>query len=73
MDMPGLTNPMRGLILPRDSRSKRVSSYCTSGGNADRWMFEPGEKTGELADRVQSSIDDEIQVAIRACQTLEGD
>lgn len=43
MDMPGLTNPMRGLILPRDSRSKRVSSYDTSGGNADRWMFEPGE------------------------------
>ena len=46
---PDLTNPLRGLILPRDSRSKRVSSWATSGGNADYWPLEPGE-TKTIAD-----------------------
>ncbi len=49
MDMPSLTNPLRGLILPRDSRSKRVSSYDTTGANHDSWPLEPGE-TKTLAD-----------------------
>jgi len=43
MEMPGLTNPLRGLILPRNTRSKRISSYQTGGANADYWPFEPGD------------------------------
>jgi hypothetical protein len=41
--MPSLTNPLRGLILPRATRSRRISSWDTSGANADFWRFEPGE------------------------------
>ena len=33
--------------------------------------FEPGERTGELDERVQRAIDDEIRIAIRAVQMLE--
>ena len=36
-----------------------------------RSEFEPGEKSGELTDRVQKSIDDEIRVAVRAVQLLD--
>ncbi len=43
MDMPSLTNPLRGLILPRNTRSKRISSWDESGANADYWRFEPGD------------------------------
>jgi len=49
MEMPSLTNPLRGLILPRESRSKRVSSFDTTGANHDAWPLEPGE-TKTLAD-----------------------
>lgn len=34
--------------------------------------FEPGEKTGELDERVQRAVDDEIRIAIRAAQIMEG-
>jgi len=34
--------------------------------------FEPGERTGELDERVQRAVDDEIRIAIRAAQILEG-
>ena len=43
MDMPSLTNPLRGLILPRDTRSRRISSWDTTGANADRGFMQPGE------------------------------
>ncbi len=43
MFRPDLTNPLRGLIMPRDSRSRRVSSWNTDGANADYWPLEPGE------------------------------
>jgi len=33
--------------------------------------FEPGDKTGELDERVQRAVDDEIRIAIRAAQILE--
>lgn len=33
--------------------------------------FEPGEKTGELDERVKDAIDKEIQVAVEAVKTLE--
>ena len=33
--------------------------------------FEAGEKTGELDTRVQSSIEDEIRIAIEAVKILE--
>ena len=56
-------------------RGKRAGAIMVVDGNlvkgTGKGEFEPGDKTGELADRVQSSIDDEIRVAIRACQILE--
>ena len=56
-------------------RGKRAGAIMVVDGNlvkgTGKGEFEPGEKTGELAERVQSSIDDEIRVAIRACQILE--
>jgi hypothetical protein len=33
--------------------------------------MEPGEKTGELAEKVQQSIEDEIKIAVRAVQILD--
>ncbi len=57
-------------------RGKRAGAIMVVDGNlatgTGKGEFEPGEKTGELADKVQSSIDDEIRIAIRACQILEG-
>ena len=57
-------------------RGKRAGAIMVVDGNlaegTGKGEFEPGERTGELADSVQSSIDDEIRVAIRACQILEG-
>jgi uridine phosphorylase len=57
-------------------RGKRAGAIMVVDGNLTegkgKGEFEPGEKTGELAERVQSSIDDEIRIAIRACQILEG-
>ena len=56
-------------------RGKRAGAIMVVDGNlaegTGKGEFEPGERTGELADRVQSSIDDEIRVAIRAAQILE--
>ncbi len=56
-------------------RGKRAGAIMVVDGNlaegTGKGEFEPGEKTGELADRVQSSIDDEIQIAIRAVRILE--
>jgi len=46
---PDLTNPLRGLIFARNSRSRRVSSWDQTGGNADNWRFEPGQ-TRTIAD-----------------------
>jgi len=43
MRLPGLTNTLRGLIMPRTTRSRRVSSWDTTGGNRDFFIFEPGE------------------------------
>ena len=34
--------------------------------------FEPGERTGELDDRVQRAIDDEIKITLEAVKLLEG-
>jgi uridine phosphorylase len=34
--------------------------------------FEPGEKSGEMDERVQRAVDDEINIAIKAAQMLEG-
>ena len=56
-------------------RGVRAGSICTVDGNifksTGKGEFEPGERSGEQADRVQSGIDDEIRVAIRAIQLLE--
>jgi uridine phosphorylase len=56
-------------------RGMRAGAIMVVDGNiaegTGKMEFEPGERAGELADRVQGSIDDEIRVAIRACQTLE--
>ena len=37
--------PLRGLIMPRNNRSKRVSSFDTSGANRDCWSLQPGSTT----------------------------
>ena len=34
---------LSGLPFIRDARRGRASSFDESGGNADRWMLEPGE------------------------------
>lgn len=57
-------------------RGKRAGAIMVVDGNlvkgTGKGEFEPGERSGELDERVQRSIDDEIRVAIRACQLLEG-
>lgn len=40
---PGLGGPLRSLARRRHSRSKRLSSYDRSGGNADHIIIPPGE------------------------------
>jgi len=56
-------------------RGVRAGAICTVDGNifkgSGKGEFEPGERSGELADRVQRSIEDEIRVAIRAVQLLD--
>jgi uridine phosphorylase len=56
-------------------RGTRAGSICTVDGNifkgSGKGEFEPGVRSGERADRVQRSIDDEIRVAVRAVQLLE--
>jgi len=57
-------------------RGMRAGSICTVDGNifkgTGKGEFEPGERSGEQADKVQRGIDDEIRVALRAVQLLEG-
>lgn len=38
-----MSSPLDGLLRLSDARSRRVSSYDRSGGNADRVQFGPGE------------------------------
>jgi len=56
-------------------RGMRAGSICTVDGNifkgTGKGEFEPGERSGELAERVKRSIEDEIRVAVRAVQLLE--
>ena len=57
-------------------RGIRAGAICTVDGNifkgTGKGEFEPGEKSGELTDRVQQSIEDEIRIAVRAVQILDG-
>jgi uridine phosphorylase len=57
-------------------RGKLAGAIMVVDGNlvkgTGKGEFEPCEKTGEHSDRVQSSIDEEIRIAIGACQILEG-
>lgn len=56
-------------------RGMRAGSICTVDGNifkgSGKGEFEPGERSGEQADRVQRGIEDEIRVAVRAVQLLD--
>ncbi|MGD2142757.1 MAG: nucleoside phosphorylase [Candidatus Bathyarchaeota archaeon] len=56
-------------------RGMRAGAILVVDGNLTKGTgkgeFEPGEKTGELDESVQNSIDEEIRVAVRACQILE--
>jgi len=56
-------------------RGMRAGSICTVDGNifkgSGKGEFEPGERSGEQADRVQRGIEDEIRVAVRAVQILD--
>jgi len=57
-------------------RGVRAGAICTVDGNifkgTGKGEFEPGEKSGELTDRVQQSIENEIRIAVRAVQILDG-
>ncbi len=35
--------PLASLATAKDFRAKRISSWDTTGGNADAWPIEPGE------------------------------
>jgi uridine phosphorylase len=56
-------------------RGVRAGAICTVDGNifkgTGKGEFEPGEKSGELTERVQQSIEDEIKIAVRAVQILD--
>ncbi|MCJ7731665.1 nucleoside phosphorylase [Candidatus Bathyarchaeota archaeon] len=56
-------------------RGVQAGAICTVDGNifkgTGKGEFEPGEKAGELTNKVQGSIDDEIRIAVRAVQILE--
>ena len=56
-------------------RGMRAGSICTVDGNifkgTGKGEFEPGERSGEQADKVQRGIEDEIRVAVRAVQLLD--
>ena len=56
-------------------RGVRAGSICTVDGNifkgTGKGEFEADEKSGELADKVQHSIDNEIRIAVRAVQILD--
>jgi hypothetical protein len=44
---------------------------CNIAKGIKKGEFEPGEKTGELDERVQKAIEDEIKIAIEAVRLLE--
>jgi uridine phosphorylase len=56
-------------------RGTRAGAICTVDGNifksTGKGEMEPGEKSGELAEKVQQSIDDEIKIAVKAVQILD--
>jgi uridine phosphorylase len=58
-------------------RGLRAGAICTVDGNifkgTGKGEFEPGESSGELSNKVQQSIQDEIQIAIRAVQILDNE
>jgi uridine phosphorylase len=57
------------------TRGMRAGALMVVDGNlfegTGKGEFEPGERTGELDERVQKAMDDEIRIAIRAVQILE--
>jgi hypothetical protein len=40
--MPHFTSSLKSLVLPREGRTRRKSSYDVTGGNHDCWPVEPG-------------------------------
>jgi uridine phosphorylase len=56
-------------------KRKRSGAVLVVDGNlakgSGKGEFEAYEKTGELSEKVQKSIDDEIRIAIKACKILE--
>ena len=56
-------------------RGARAGGIMVVDGNlakgTGKGEFEPGERSGELTEKVQRAIDDEIRVAIRAVQILD--
>ena len=56
-------------------KNLRAGSIMAVDGNpllgVGKHEFEPGERTGELDDRVQDAIKEEIRIAIEAIKLLE--
>jgi len=61
--LAGLKGLRSGAILAVDSNIIR---------GIRKGEFEPGEKTGELDERVQRAIEDEIRIAVEAIKLLQG-
>jgi len=65
-----------GIFTIANLRGLRAGAILAVDGNLVKGVkkgeFEPGEKTGELADKVRKAIDDEIRVALEAVKILEG-
>ena len=57
-------------------RGVRAGVICTVDGNifkgTGKGEFESGEEKGELAEKVQKGIEDEIRIAVKAVQILDG-
>jgi len=66
-----------GIFTVANIRGVRAGAILAVDGNLvkgkKKGEFEPGEKKGELADKVQKAIDDEIRVALEAVKILEGE
>lgn len=64
-----------GIFTIASLRGLRAGAILAVDGNLVKGVkkgeFEPGHKTGELADKVQKAIDDEIRIALESVKILE--
>ena len=65
-----------GIFTIANLRGLKAGAILAVDGNLVKGVkkgeFEPGEKTGELANKVQKAIDNEIRIALEVVKILEG-